>query len=64
VHRYGRPLAATELPPLSEVLQQTRALLERNPYRKGRTTDTALLEKIVRGHYYDVTPWPFAALVE
>jgi len=64
VHRYGRPLTVTDLPPLSEVMRTTQELLERNPYRSGRQTDTALLEKLVRRHYYDVAPWPFRALVD
>lgn len=63
VHPFGRPLQPHALAPLDEVIASARAALEANPYRAGRTTNDARLERIVRREYYDVAPWPFRALL-
>ncbi len=63
-HRYSRPLSTTGLPALAEVTDKVVAALSANPYRAGRVTPRAQVERFVRRDYLDVEPWPFTALVQ
>jgi hypothetical protein len=63
VHRFGRPLTTSELPPLDQVADDVAARLAANPQRAGRVTERAELERIIRQDFHEVEPWPFAALI-
>ena len=66
VHRYGgRPLSGDRRAAPDTVLAGVRQSLASNPYRKGRAmVDDATIVRIAKRVYFDVEPWPFAALVD
>jgi len=63
-HRFGRPLSRASLPNIDDVIVATRKRLDANPYRVGRHTPDEVIRKTAQKIYYDVEPWPFAALVD
>jgi hypothetical protein len=62
-HRFGRPLGNETYRPLDELVAEVKHRLEQNPHRAHRTNDEAQIARLIREHYLDVEPWPFAALV-
>ena len=58
----GRPLAGDPLPSVDEVVDAVLADVGRNPSARGIRLDRGRMTKLVRRHYLDVDPWPFAAL--
>lgn len=62
VHRFGRPLSRADVERSSLVVDEVCTRIMFDPHRLGRPVDTALVDRVVRSHYLDVRPWPFAAL--
>jgi len=63
IHPFGRPLDPSQLPSLEAAVDAVATKLESNPYRQGRATDRADIERAVRRDFLDIAPWPFQALV-
>ena len=63
VHPFGRPIAGEPKPSLEEVVRRTHEHLDASPWREGRKASDAEITRIVCEEYYDIDPWPFAALV-
>ena len=62
VHRFRRPLDRVDLPPLGSAVAEVSECLRSSASRAGRSIDRARVEAILRRNYFEVEPWPFAAL--
>jgi hypothetical protein len=65
VHRLGgRPGPGDRVAPVPDVVAAVVDALTRSQYTEGLRLDRRRIEKVVRRHYTDVEPWPFAALAD
>jgi hypothetical protein len=65
VHRLGgRPVPGDRVAPVPEIVAAVVDALTRGRYTAGLRLDRRRIEKAVRRHYFDVEPWPFAALAD
>ena len=62
VHPFGRPLSRADIDRSTLVVDEVRTRVLTDPHRSGRPINTALVDRLVRSHYLDVEPWPFAVL--
>lgn len=64
VHRFRRPLDRVDPSPLGSAVAEVSESLRSSVYRAGRSIDRARVEASLKRNYFEVEPWPFAALCE
>ena len=65
VHRFGRPLPGQSVDSIDTMVAKVRGRLARLPeVAPGRSASADDVERVIRTHYLDQTPWPFDALFD
>jgi hypothetical protein len=59
---WGRPVEGEAMPDRWDTIDRVRDYLARSPYAKNFKIDRGDVDEVLSRDYFDVTPWPFAAL--